>query len=120
MPTPHEIYQTYWQGPAAVLRLFEQTFGTLALYGPPSPHIQQRTIDAQACEINRLHAQIIRLQKQLSKERHLSFQLSRRNSELEVRTSKDSHNSSRPPSTDHPAIKRTRSLRRPSGRRPGG
>lgn len=120
MPTPHEIYQTYWQGPAAILRLFEETFGTLALYGPSSPDMQQRTIDAQAREIDRLQAQIARLQKQMSKERHLSFQLSRRNSELEARISKDSHNSSRPPSTDHPAIKRTRSLRRPSGRRPGG
>jgi transposase len=33
---------------------------------------------------------------------------------------KDSHNSSRPPSTDPPWAKRTKSLRRPSGRRPGG
>jgi transposase len=33
---------------------------------------------------------------------------------------KDSHNSSRPPSTDPPWAKRTRSLRWPSGRRPGG
>lgn len=120
MPTPHEIYQIYWQGPAAVLRLFEETFGTMAIYGPPSPDMQQRTIDGQAREIDRLHAQIARLQKQLSKERHLSFHLSRRNSELEARFSKDSHNSSRPPSSDHPAIKRTHSLRRPSGRRPGG
>jgi transposase len=33
---------------------------------------------------------------------------------------KDSHNSSRPPSTDPPWAKRTRSLRRSSGKRPGG
>jgi hypothetical protein len=31
MPTPYEIYQTYLRGPAAVIRLFEQVFGTLAL-----------------------------------------------------------------------------------------
>jgi hypothetical protein len=39
---------------------------------------------------------------------------------LEALVTKDSHNSSRPPSTDPPWAKRTRSLRRPSGRRPGG
>jgi hypothetical protein len=39
---------------------------------------------------------------------------------LEALVAKDSHNSSRPPSTDPPWAKRTRSLRRPSGKRPGG
>jgi hypothetical protein len=29
----YEIYQTYLRGPGAIIRLFEQTFGTLALYG---------------------------------------------------------------------------------------
>lgn len=33
---------------------------------------------------------------------------------------KASHNSSRPPSTDPPWAKRTKSLRRPSGKHPGG
>ncbi|HEY9285108.1 MAG TPA: IS66 family transposase, partial [Pyrinomonadaceae bacterium] len=40
--------------------------------------------------------------------------------ELEKLAAKDSHNSSRPPSTDPPWAKRTKSLRRPSGKRPGG
>lgn len=39
---------------------------------------------------------------------------------MEALITKDSHNSSRPPSTDPPWAKRTKSLRRPSGRRPGG
>jgi transposase len=39
---------------------------------------------------------------------------------LEALIAKDSHNSSRPPSTDPPWAKRTKSLRRPSGKRPGG
>ena len=39
---------------------------------------------------------------------------------MEALVAKDSHNSSRPPSSDPPWAKRTKSLRRPSGRRPGG
>ncbi len=46
--------------------------------------------------------------------------LRRRNTELEALVMKDSHNSSRPPSTDPPWAGRTKSLRRPSGRRVGG
>jgi len=38
--------------------------------------------------------------------------------ELEDQLATDSHNSSKPPSGDHP--KRTQSLRKPSGKRPGG
>ena len=38
---------------------------------------------------------------------------------LEAQLGKDSHNSHRPPSTDHPR-RRTKSLRRPSGKKPGG
>ena len=120
MPTAYEIYQTYSKGPAALIRLFEQALGTAAIYGPPDPDQQQRTIEAQAEAIDRLQSQITRLQQELAHQQHLNFQLSRRNSELEARLVKDSHNSSRPPSSDHPAIKRTRSLRRPSGKRPGG
>jgi transposase len=120
MPTAYEIYQTYLKGPAALIRLFEQALGTEAIYGQPNPDFQQRTIDAQAAEIDRLQTRIAHLQQELGTEQHLNFQLTRRNSELEARLVKDSHNSSRPPSSDHPAVKRTKSLRRPSGKRPGG
>ena len=42
MPTSYEIYQTYLRGPAAIIRLFEQSLGTQAIYGTPTPNMQQR------------------------------------------------------------------------------
>ena len=117
---PWQIYQAYLQGPHALLRLFEQAFGRHALYGPRDPDIQQRAIDDLAASIARLTAQIEKLQAQATDLSSRNAQLQRRNSELETQLSKDSHNSSRPPSTDPVWRKRTQSLRRPSGRRPGG
>jgi transposase len=117
---PWQIYQAYLQGPSALLRLFEDAFGRHALYGPPDPNQQQRTIDALSEQVGQLKAQVGRLQAEVSDLRGRDFQLQRRNAELEALVTKDSHNSSRPPSSDPPWAKRTRSLRRPSGRRPGG
>lgn len=117
---PWRIYQAYLHGPSALLRLFEETFGRHVLYGPPEPDQQQRTIDALSEQVRQLKAQVGRLQAEVSDLRGHNFQLQRRNAELEALVAKDSHNSSRPPSTDPPWAKRTRSLRRPSGRRPGG
>jgi transposase len=117
---PLQIYRAYLQGPSALFRLFEEAFGRQALYGPPEPDQQQRTIDALSDEIGRLKAQVGRLQAEVSELRGRNFQLLRRNAEIEALVAKDSHNSSRPPSSDPPWAKRTRSLRRPSGRRPGG
>ncbi len=120
MPTCFEIYETYQRGPAAVLRLFEEALGTRAIYGPPPPDMQQRTIDALSEDIGRLKHQIARLKAALGEARGEVDWLRRRNTELEQLVAKDSHNSSRPPSTDPPWAKRTKSLRRPSGRRVGG
>jgi transposase len=117
---PWQIYQAYLRGPHDLFRLFEEAFGKVALYGPPDPDQQQRTIDALSEDITRLKAQNERLQAEASDLRGHNFQLQRRNAELEALVAKDSHNSSRPPSSDPPWAKRTRSLRRPSGRRPGG
>jgi transposase len=120
MPTCFEIYETYQRGPAAVLRLFEETLGTRAIYGPPDPDTQQRTIDSLSEDIGRLKRQISRLKAALGEARGEVDWLRRRNAELEKLVAKDSHNSSRPPSSDPPWAKRTKSLRRPSGRRVGG
>jgi transposase len=117
---PWRIYQAYLQGPGALFRLFEEVLGRQTLYGPPDPDQQQRAIDALSEDIDRLKAQVGRLQAEVSELRGRNFQLLRRNAELEALVLKDSHNSSRPPSSDPPWAKRTRSLRRPSGRRPGG
>jgi transposase len=120
MPTSYEIYQTYLRGPAAVLRLFEQALGTQAIYGAPTPDMQQRTIESLSQEIDRLQHQVARLKQELREARSDNHGLRRRNMELEALVAKDSHNSSRPPSTDPPWAKRTRSLRRPTGKHPGG
>lgn len=115
-----QIYQAYLGGPSALFRLFEEAFGKAALYGPPDPDQQQRTIDVLAENISRLKSQIEKLQTEVRELHYRNFQLQRRNSELEPLLTKDSHNSSRPPSADPLWAKRTKSLRRPSGRCPGG
>jgi hypothetical protein len=69
MPTCFEIYETYQRGPAAVLRLFEEALGTQAIYGPPPPDMQQRTIDALSEDIGRLKRQISRLKAALGEAR---------------------------------------------------
>ena len=120
MPTPYEIYQTYLRGPAAVIRLFEQVFGILALYGPPEPDQQQRTIESQAEPLDHLQARLSRLEHELWEAQQDNHRLRQPHAELEAVISRDSHNSSRPPSSDPPWAKRTRSLRRPSGKSPGG
>lgn len=116
---PWLIYQAYLQGPGALFRLFEEAFGRHALYGPPDPDQQQRTIDALSEQVEQLKAQVSRLQAEVSELGGRDFRLLRRNAEIEAVIVKDSHNSSRPPSSDPPWAKRTKSLRRPSGRRPG-
>lgn len=115
-----QIYQAWLQGPSALFRLFEEAFGRQALYGPPDPDMQQREIDSLSEQIGRLQARNERLQAEVGELQGHNLRLQRRNAELETLIAKDSHNSSRPPSTDPPWAKRTRSLRRPSGKRPGG
>jgi hypothetical protein len=53
---PWQIYQAYLQGPSALFRLFEDTFGRQSLCGPPDLDEQERTIDALSDHIGRLQA----------------------------------------------------------------
>lgn len=115
-----QIYQAWLQGPSVLFRLFEDSFGRQALYGPPDPDLQQRTIDDLSEQIGRLQARNERLQAEIGELQGHNLRLQRRNAELEALVAKVSHNSSRPPSTDPPWAKCTKSLRRPSGKRPGG
>jgi hypothetical protein len=114
------IYQAWLQGPSALFRLFEEAFSRQALYGPPEPDLQQREIDDLSEQIGRLQARNERLRAEVGELQGHHLRLRRRSEELEALAVKDSHNSSRPPSSDPPWAKRTRSLRRPSGKRPGG
>ena len=66
---PLRIYQAYLGGPHALFQLFEDVFGRQALYGPPDPDMQQRTIDALSEELGRLKHQIARLEGELSEVR---------------------------------------------------
>jgi transposase len=115
-----QIYQAYLSGPHALFRLFEDSFGKETLHGQPDPDHQQQQIDDLSAQIGRLQAQVEKFRAEVSQLRGSNFQLARRNAELEALSTKDSHNSSRPPSSDPPWSKRTRSLRRPSGRLAGG
>jgi transposase len=115
------IFDTWRQGPAATIRLFEQAFGHYAVWEPPAPHHLEQSVAALASQVDRLQARLSRLEAELGTERHHSFVAQRRVQELEARLAKNSTNSSRPPSSDPPSVKkRTISLRQRSGKCAGG
>ena len=106
-----QIYQAWLQGSSALFRLFEEAFGREALYGPPDPDEQERTINDLSEQIGRLLARNERLQVEIGELQGHNLRLQRRNAELEALVAKDSHNSSRPPSTDPPWAKRSNGAR---------
>lgn len=126
MLTRQQLYELYYQGPAPTLNYIEALLAQLADFERIYGQQQQRIIEAQRQYNEKLAQQLKRAKEKLWRQESLNYQLKRRIAELEAAAvTKDSHNSSLPPSTDGPAakaansIRRTRSLRRPSGRRPG-
>lgn len=89
----------------------------------PSPPISRADVDALYAQgPDAVYAFIVQLMTQVTQLETQVAALQARVHTLETQQGKDSHNSSKPPSTDasHLAPRRTRSLRRPSGRPSGG
>ena len=120
MLTRQQLYALYWEGPDAVVRLVEQLYDYIAAAEPPAVGYQRQTIDAQLGAIKRLQSRLRRVEQELARQRCLNHRLQRRLAELGALVGKDSHNSSLPPSSDPPGVRRTRGLRRVTGKRAGG
>lgn len=123
MLTRQVIFDAYPSGPEAVIAAIAQSLSEVVSTPAPADTDWQIALEGFGLQIERLQHQIASLQRQCTELLQENQRLKRRVAELEDRASlpaKDSHNSSKPPSSEMPACKRTRSLRRPSGRRPGG
>lgn len=123
------IFRIYDQGPDAIVRLVHRLTDKVEnlqaqLICKPEP-----VIASLSKELTKTKRALARQSDKLVRERQLNHQLLRRLRELEHEVergrqsvTRDSHNSSLPPSLDLPwqKLKRTRSLRKKSGRRVGG
>src|SRR5215213_1643553 len=126
MFTRHQLYQLYEEGREPTIHLIESLLDYIEELKHDPHNRQQRHIKDLAERIAKLQARLKRVEERLARQQCLNYELRRRIAELEAASViKDSHNSSLPPALDPPAAKaanalrRTRSLRRPSGRRPG-
>ena len=141
MFTSRQLYDLYEEGPDAMVHLVEDLLAELAEQEQRLGWRQQRTIDALGERIGKVKAQLGRVKKRLARKECEVYALRRRIAELQAELARreqqpggssgadvrrDSHNSGLPPSLDLPsvkaknAIRRTRSLRRRTGRRVGG
>ena len=115
MLSRQQLYELYWEGPDVIIRIIEDLYEHIASTEPPIVRLQRLTIANQLEVIKRLQRRLKRLQDKLAHEQCLNIQLMRRLAELGSQVTKDSHNSSLPPSSDPPFVRRTRSLRPPDG-----
>ena len=120
MLTRQQLYELYWEGPEVIVRLIEQLYEHIVAAESPEVRALRLTVDSQLRVIKKLQARLRRLDGRLARQECLNYELKRRLSELGSLVGKDSHNSSLPPSTDPPSVRRTRSLRRPTGKQAGG
>jgi hypothetical protein len=119
MLTRQQLYELYWEGPDSLVRLVEDLYDHIAATESPEVSALRLTVDAQFEVIRKLQRRLRRVEAKLAHKECLNCELKRRLSELGSHVGKDSHNSSLPPSSDPPSVRRTRSLRRPTGRKVG-
>lgn len=125
MFTRYQLYQLYEEGREPTIQLIESLLDYIEELKADPHHRQQRQIKDLAARIKQLQDRLERVKGKLAKQQCLNYELRRRIAELEAAVVRDSHNSSLPPALDPPAaraanaLRRTRSLRRPSGKRPG-
>jgi transposase len=139
--TRQQLYELYHEGVQPTIRLIESLIEQLADFERLLGEHQQRIIDTQHARNERLAARLKRVAEKLARKECEVYALTRRLQELQAELERvrlaqgevagagvrrDSHNSGLPPSLDLPgvktanAIRRTRSLRRRTGRRVGG
>ncbi len=124
------IFRIYDQGADSVVRLVHRLADKIEDLETRLIQSPQPVITALSKELTQLKRTLARKTDALRRERQLNYQLLRHLRELEHEIERghqgvierDSHNSSLPPSLDLPRqkVRRTRSLRKKSGRKPGG
>lgn len=126
MLTRRQLYELYYEGPEATIHYIEGLLAELADQERILGQHQQHLIDVQHERNERQARQLRRVKERLARQECLNYELKRRVTELETASvARDSHNSSLPPALDPPAaraanaVRRTQSLRRPSGKSPG-
>jgi uncharacterized coiled-coil protein SlyX len=115
------IFRIYDQGADAVVRLVHRLADRITDLEAHLIHSPQPIITRLSKELAALKRTLARQSQELFERRRLNHLLMRCIRDLEREVERDSHKSSLPPSLDLPwqKVKRTRSLRQKSGRRPG-